>query len=456
MKAMEQVNLLEEQLNSFSSAERTKALAELFERFQAGDIPQPEMRDALNVHAHSFFSYNAYGFSPSALAWLAKMNGYSMMGIVDFDTLDGVDEFLGACELLGVRGIAGIETRVYVPEFKEAEINSPGEPGIAYHMGTGFISSHVPDYVEAGLTDIRQSAEARNRQILAKVNVFLAPLELDYEMDILPLTPSGYATERHMVYRIAQKAGEVLEDPAGFWEEKLGLSLNEVQAVMKDQTAFQNLLRKRLMKQGGVAYVQPDAGTFPLVDDFHAIVQGAGALPCSAWLDGLSRGEQDIERLLSLLMEKGARALNIVPDRNWNIKDPDLKAQKIKELYRVVTLAEQRGLPVLVGTEMNSPGQKWVDDFEAPELAPVKDSFIRGALTIYGHTRMQRLWEMGATSEWAEENFPDWISRVRFFEDAGRLIPPEWTSQAVHGWITQKLRPAQVKSRIRKENESKT
>jgi hypothetical protein len=345
---------------------------------------------------------------------------------------------------------------VYIPEFKDAEINSPGEPGIAYHMGTGFVTSHLSDSVQAGLTDIRQRAEARNRQILARVNRFLTPLELDYEMDILPLTPGGYATERHMVYRIAQKASEVLDAPAKFWEEKLGLSCDEAQALIKDQTAFQNLLRKRLMKQGGVAYVQPDAGTFPLVDDFHAIVQGAGALPCSAWLDGLSKGEQDIERLLTLLMDKGARALNIVPDRNWNIKDPDLKAHQIKELYRVVALAEAFGLPVLVGTEMNSPGQKWVDDFDAPELSPVKDSFIRGALTIYGHTRMQRLWEMGATSTWAETNFTDWISRVRFYEDAGRLIPAGWTHQAVQGLITQKMIPTQVENRIRKEIEIKT
>jgi len=52
-----------------------------------------------------------------------------LIGIVDFDVLDGVDEFLAACEVAGVRGSAGVETRVFIPEFATHEINSPGEPG---------------------------------------------------------------------------------------------------------------------------------------------------------------------------------------------------------------------------------------------------------------------------------------------------------------------------------------
>ena len=60
------------------------------------------------------------------------------MGIVDFDVLDAVEEFLDACEAAGVRGSAGIESRVFIPEFADREINSPGEPGVYYHMGIGF------------------------------------------------------------------------------------------------------------------------------------------------------------------------------------------------------------------------------------------------------------------------------------------------------------------------------
>ncbi|MCB0130129.1 MAG: hypothetical protein KDD78_04750, partial [Caldilineaceae bacterium] len=77
---------------------------------------------AVNMHCHTFYSFNAYGLSPMALAWLARREQYAALGIVDFDVLDGVDEFLDACEQLDVRGSAGIETRVFVPEFADREI----------------------------------------------------------------------------------------------------------------------------------------------------------------------------------------------------------------------------------------------------------------------------------------------------------------------------------------------
>ena len=40
---------------------------------------------------------------------------------------------------------AGIETRVFLPEYAALEINSPGEPGVSYHMGIGFTASQVPE-----------------------------------------------------------------------------------------------------------------------------------------------------------------------------------------------------------------------------------------------------------------------------------------------------------------------
>lgn len=451
MTTANQISQLEAQLNNFSAEERSAALTKLLKMWEVGQILKKPESEGLNVHAHSFYSYNAYGYSPSALAWLAKKEAFSLMGIVDFDTLDGVDEFLHACELLGVRGVAGMETRVFIPEFKDAEINSPGEPGVAYHMGTGFASSKVPESVQPGLADIRQRAEARNKKILEKVNAFLTPPVVHYDEDVLPLTPAGYATERHMVQKIAQKADQELGNPARFWGKKLDLSQNEVESILQDRTAFHNLLRKRLMKRGGVAYMQPDAGTFPSVDAFHAILDAAQAIPCSAWLDGTSKGEQDIERLLDLLMAKGVSALNIVPDRNWNIKDPELKAKKIKELYRIVKLADELDLPILVGTEMNSSGQKLVDDFDAPELAPVKDSFIKGAFTIYGHTRLQRLWGMGARSQWGIKNFTNRKASNEFYEMGGRLIPPSWTVEGAQDWVYQDLAPAKVKERIQQK-----
>ncbi len=177
----------EEQLNSFAGTERRAALNALL----GAGSPQPQTTETANMHCHTFFSFNAYGLSPTALVWLARQRGYGLMGIVDFDVLDAVDEFLDACDLLAVRGSAGIETRVFVPEFAGREINSPGEPGVLYHMGIGFTTGRVPQHVQPLLANLRRTAEERNRGLIDRVNAYLDPVQIEYEADVLPLTPGG-------------------------------------------------------------------------------------------------------------------------------------------------------------------------------------------------------------------------------------------------------------------------
>jgi hypothetical protein len=438
-----EIELLEKGLDSFDPTVRRESLLTLMSQVDAGSLALPEAEDIANLHCHSFFSYNGYGYSPSHLAWLGRKQGIKFMGIVDFDILDGVDEFLAACEITGVRGTAGIETRVFIPEFKHAEINSPGEPGIAYHMGVGFVRSSVDDSAKGGFFEIRQQAVQRNLQIVERINQFLTPLKLDYEADVLPLTPSGYATERHMVQKIAEKSLNVLDDPIRFWAEKFGDSLESIETKIQDANIFQNYLRQKLMKRGGVAYVQPEGEAYPSIEVFHEIILAENAIPCSAWLDGTSAGEDEIERLLGLLVDKGVAAINIIPDRNWNIPDEKAKEVKLEKLYHVVDLADSFDLPIIVGTEMNSFGQKRVDDFDTPELEPVKEQFIKGAYFLYGHTRMELLWGMGYQSQWSQEHLADRKTKNEFYEVVGRLIPPtvdfNYVEITTHGTAQQVL-----------------
>ena len=416
---------LEAKLNDFAPAVRADALAELVALAQQGAVQLEPETDLANMHCHTFFSFNAYGRSPTALAWLAKRRGFRLMGIVDFDVLDGVDEFLDACELVGVRGSAGIETRVFLPEFATREINSPGEPGVYYHMGIGFTSSRVPETAASILADLRQRAARRNRGLADRINAYLTPVAIDYEQDVLPLTPGGNATERHIVASYVRAAQHVVPNPIEFWADKLDLEPGQAATLMGDTPKFQNLIRAKLMKRGGVGYVQPSRHTFPTVEEFHTLIVQCGALPCAAWLDGASEGEQTIEELLDLLIGKGVVALNIIPDRNWNIADPETRRVKVQNLYDVVRLAKELALPLNVGTEMNSFGQKAVDDFDAPELAPVRQAFLDGAHFIYGHTVMQRALGLGYQSEWAQNHLPSRRERNRFYTNAGRVVPPD-------------------------------
>ncbi len=419
------ISNLRTQLNDFDPDRRRQALLELIGLAEQGAIALPEPAEVANMHCHTFFSFNAFGYSPTALAWLARERGYKLMGIVDFDVLDAVDEFLDACELVGVRGSAGIETRVFVPEFESREINSPGEPGIDYHMGIGFASGDIPDSVSGIAESMRRRAAQRNRGVVERVNAYLAPVTIDYEMDVLPLTPCGNATERHIVQAYVHAVERQTPDPVEFWAGKLGMAADKMAALMTNDAGFQNTVRNKLIKKGGVGYVQPSPENFPTVEEFHDFILASGALPCAAWLDGLSAGEQAIEELLDLLIGKGVVCLNIIPDRNWDLPDPDLRRRKIAELYKVVELAAELALPLNVGTEMNAFGQKLVDEFDAPELAPVRQAFLDGAHFIYGHTVLQRAAALGYQSEWARYHLPTRRQRNDFYAKVGYASQPD-------------------------------
>jgi len=421
---MEQTAKPETKLNDLDPAIRAEALAQLATQIQRGEVELPPETDWVNMHCHSFYSFNAYGHSPTSLAWLGKRHGFKALGIVDFDVLDGVDEFLDACNLLSLRGSAGIETRVFIPEYADREINSPGEPGVCYHMGIGFASGRAPEAVAPILTDLGRRADQRNQAILARVNDYLHPVTIDYERDVLPLTPAGHPTERHMVVAYVQAAERSITSPAAFWADRLDLSLNEMTSIMADSPKFQNLIRAKLMKRGGVGYVQPESGMFPSLEDFHALITACGALPCAAWLDGTTVAEREPEVWLEFMIGKGAVALNIIPDRNWNIADPTVRERKVRNLHRIVEVAQEMDLPLNVGTEMNSFGQKVVDDLDASELAPVRQAFVDGAHFIYGHTMMQRTQGMGYHSPWAQSHLPSRRQRNEFYTKVGYQVSP--------------------------------
>jgi hypothetical protein len=443
---------LEAQLNDFDAAARQAALVELVRLAGGGGVALPPPAGVANMHCHTFFSYNAYGYSPSGLAWLARRQGIPLLGMVDFDVLDAVDEFLAACDLVDVRGSAGMETRAYVPEFATREINSPGEPGITYHMGIGFTSSSIPRGAAPVAASLRSRARERNLNVMQRVNAYLDPVTIDYAADVAPLTPHGNATERHMVLAYVRAAQRAVADAAAFWAEKLGLSRDQVVAQMGaagDGPAMQNTIRAKLMKKGGVGYVAPSPESFPTVEEFHQLIEACGALPCITWLDGTSPGEQAMPELAELLIAKGCVALNIIPDRNWNIADPAARQLKVQQLYAVVALARELDLPLNIGTEMNAFGNKLVDDFDAPELALVRQSFLDGAYFIYGHTTMQRAAGLGYQSAWAKSHLPTRRQRNEFYTQIGRLVPPGPTGLARLRGIDKNIAPDDVLARMR-------
>ena len=439
-----QLEKLERRLDSFDAAERRRALTELAGMAAAGTIEFALTRPIVNLHCHTFFSYNSRGYSPAGFAYLAKKAGLAVAGIVDFDVLDGVDEFLGTCRLLELKGVAGVETRVFVPEFSERQINSPGEPGVSYHMGVGFGSSDVPPGQRRFLLNLKAMAQQRNRRLVERVNKHLDPVTIDFENDVVPLTPAGNATERHICLAYAKKAAAVCKNTANlveYWSERL--DTNAASLGLPEGKDLINMIRAKTMKYGGAGYIQPDSGSFPTLAETNEFLLSCGAIPTQTWLSGVSEGEQATPELLKVGMATGVAAINVIPHRNYG---PGVDPLILENLRRTVRLADELGLVVITGTEMNSPGQIFSDDFDREELRDIAPFFLKGAYIAYAHGVLQRTCGLGYSGGWAKTHFPAPGLRNDFFEQAGRELTP--AGEKLLAGLDSDSAPADVLARI--------
>jgi len=415
---------LEEKLNVFDPAERRAALQELVRKY--GNTVPP-VRGNVNMHFHSFFSYNSHWYSPSRIAWESRKAGLYAAALCDFDVLDGQEEFLDAGLILSLRTAVHIETRAYMREYAGVDINSPGENGIVYIMGGGF-ARQFPDGSEQarGLLSFRQKAGERNRELVERINVHIPDITVDYDQDVIPLTPAGSPTERHIVRAYVNRSREAFGDDAQFaqyWSGILKKDESTIRLLFEDLPSFEEQVRAKLVKRGGLGYKKPSIDTFPLVDDFLKWVSTYNAVPMAAWLNGTSEGEKDPGQFLEYMREKGAAALNIIPDRNWNIADPEERRIKQENLRRIVEIADGMGFPINIGTEMNKLGLPFVDDLDVDALRPYREIFLRGTRIMIGHTLLLRYAGYSYIGDAAESDFSGIAEKNVFFEAVGGLPP---------------------------------
>ena len=115
----------------------------------------------IDLHMHSTFSDGT--LTPEALAKLAGGFGLTAIALTDHDGMAGTPRFLAACEKEGVRGISGVEISAQV---------SKGTMHIL-----GYFVDHTDEELENALARIRNGREARNKEILEKLNALGCPLD---------------------------------------------------------------------------------------------------------------------------------------------------------------------------------------------------------------------------------------------------------------------------------------
>jgi hypothetical protein len=416
-------------LDGANTAQRQQALHTLL----AKTTLPPLTLGRHNLHSHSFYSYHCFGWSPQHVAWALREQGCESAALVDFDVLDGAEEFQDACLSLGMRSATHLETRTFLAPYADQVIDSPGETGVSYVLGLGFPRRAQQ---HARLSTYRLAAEHRNRALVDRINAALPTLALDYTTHVLPLTPSGNATERHLIQAYQMQAKLIMPSPEqhhAFWADVLQFPLSTICSLSQNPANMAEKIRARLTKQGGLGYLQPSKDTFPATRDFLSFVQEAGAIPSDSYLDGTSPGEQKAENLLACTMSQGAQALNLIPDRNWNLKEEKERLLKWKNLQEIVALADRLELPLNIGTELNRPQQPLFDDLDHSPLQEFKASFVRGAAIICGHALLSEYADFSYAGAAADAAFgQDRHTKNNFFQSVGTL-------PAINLFMSQKL-----------------
>jgi hypothetical protein len=96
---------------------------------------------------------------------------------------------------------------------------------------------------------------------------------------------------------------------------------------------------------------------------------------------------------------------------------------------------------------MNSPGQKFVDDFDSEELKPLAPVFLKGAHIVYAHSVLQRQCGLGYTSKWAGDRFKSVAEKNRFYEQFGRSLDPQYEDDL--SGFSDNANPKEITDKIR-------
>ena len=409
-------------LNGGTAEDRLYALKELVEKQE--EKPVRRENDA-NNHIHTIYSFSPY--SPTKAAYMAYSAGLTSAGIMDHDSLSGVEEFKKACEILGLGSTCGVEVRV---KFDRGfgKINHPDQENCIYMAAHGIPAQNVKAFNEY-LDFYRQKRYERDAKmcelITGKFGKF--GIELDFEKDVKPLSEArdgGSVTERHLLYALAVKLDKKFgrtESLIAFLENDLGLKVSEkIKGFLLDENNEHFLYDLLGVLKADTAFFYIDADEeMPLAEDFVRTAKSFGAIPAYAYLGDVGdsvtgdkkaqKFEDDfLPNLIREIKAIGIETVAYMPTRNTPA-----------QLQRLAKLCEENGMFEISGEDVNSPRQK----FACAALAqPEYSHLIDATWALIGHEAISTKegLDVGMFSEKTKSELPNIKDRVKKYSAIGR------------------------------------
>ncbi len=346
----------------------------------------------VNAHMHTPYSFSAFRDIDDALD-RAVDEGVQVVGINDFYTTLGYEEWAQGCKKRGLVPLFGIEFISLNVTDQQAglRVNDPANPGRTYLSGKGMAYPfRLEEPYASQLAAVQQESNRQVERMCAKLNDLLHHTGVEFSLDVAQIRKEltrGSLRERHLARALRMKVYDNCH------EEELQIKLQlttlfggkPLQSAINDHAAVENEIRGNLLKAGGAAFVPEEPAAFLPVESVCRIICAGGGIPTYPFLADDTKGgytdfEGDLERVVQQLTERGFHSVEFITTRN------DLQL-----LEQYASYLHDRGFVVTFGSEHNAPVMEPVRLFArggVPLTARLREINYAGACVIAAHQHL--------------------------------------------------------------------
>ena len=322
---------------------------------QAYDNPHKDEPLLVNAHFHTPYSFSSFSKIQDIFEQ-AEHEGIDVLGINDFISTSGYAEFNTLAHSYKKFPLFNVEFMGLMKEAQEKEIriNDPSNPGRIYFCGKGLkFPVSFSDASEKRLQEILEKSTLQTKKMTRLLNAHIkkikAPFDLDFN-DIQSKYSKGLVRERHLAKALRIQIVNSFPDI-----QKRSEFLNTLYEGVNSNTnankptELDNELRSRLLKKGGIAFVEEDNDAFLSLDEMRSIIIDGGGIPCyPVLLDDSNMNftdfEKDFNSLATELAKNRIFAVELIPVRN-----------NFKILKKFINILDEKGFLITFGTEHNTP-----------------------------------------------------------------------------------------------------
>lgn len=309
----------------------------------------------INGHIHSPHSFSAFSEIEQAFQ-LAKNENVSVLGINDFYTTEGYNEFAALAIKHKIFPLFNIEFMALQNDLQKSgvRVNDPNNPGRTYFSGKGLCQPvKMSQLSTQKIQNLIAESNRQTYEMVHKLNTYFSKNQINIQFDpgkLQAKIAKGIFRERHIAQAIRMEVFERETSDLG-----RAVLLNrifdgkEIKSAIDDEAGLENEIRGNLLKAGGAAFVTEDPKAFLSLEEVWDLIIDAGGIPCYPVLldfgnENFTDFEEDKEKLLQTLKSKNVFSIELIPGRN-----------KFHILKEFVKYFHENDFVITFGTEHNTP-----------------------------------------------------------------------------------------------------